>query len=183
MTPLKITSQPKNVSVKAGAKATFSLKTNKSSLKYQWYYKKKGTTSWSLWKGKTARSITVTAENSWNSMLVRCKVTDNSGTSVTSALAKVTIIPKLKITSQPKNVTVKKGAKATFSIKASGLGLKYQWYYKKKGKTSWSLWKGKTTNSFSSKSGSDWNGMQVRCVVTDRSGDKLTSYAVTVKLK
>ena len=54
-------------------------------------------------------------------------------------------VKELKITQQPQSaVTTKSGEKVTFSIKASGNGLTYQWYYKKVGAKSWTLWKGQT---------------------------------------
>lgn len=43
---------------------------------------------------------------------------------------------KVSITTQPKSVTVAKGATATVSFTASGDGLTYTWYYKNKGATS-----------------------------------------------
>ena len=180
---LKITSQPKAVTVKEASKATFTVRASGSGLKYQWYYQKKGKTGWTLWKGKTSRTLTAVTIASWNEMKVRCKVTDSTGASLHCSAAKLTVIPKLKITSQPQSITVKKGAKVTFSIKASGKGLQYQWYYRKKGKTAWVRWKGKTSSSFTVTSYASWKGMQVRCKVTDSTGDKLTSAIATVKMK
>ena len=118
----------------------------------------------------------------WNGMLVRCKVTDSAGDTVYSSSAKVTLLPDLKITSQPADVSVKVGGEVTFTVKASGSGLKYQWYYKKSGDTSWSVWNGRTTASTTAASNATWNGMLVRCKVTDSSGDSVYSSSARVSL-
>ena len=55
--------------------------------------------------------------------------------------------PVLAITSQPQDVTVSEGEKATFTVGATGTGLKYQWYYRKAGARSWSVWNGHTAAS------------------------------------
>ena len=179
---ITVTQQPANLSVKSGASATFSIKASGSGLQYQWYYKKSGATSWSAWNGKTTASITVTSNDTWNGMQVRCVITDSAGHSVTSSAAKVTLLSSLAITQQPVNVTVRPGENAVFSVKASGSGLQYQWYYKKSGATSWCAWNGKTTASITVTSNDTWNGMQVRCIITDNAGYSVTSSAAKVTL-
>lgn len=89
---------------------------------------------------------------------------------------------KLKITQQPKSVTVNCSDSAKFTVKASGKNLSYQWYYKKADESSWKKWTGHNTASTSAVSNSSWNGMQVRCVVTDASGKSLTSSAAKITL-
>ena len=179
---LKITSQPANISVKVGQNARFAVKASGSGLKYQWYYKKSGASSWSVWKDYTTASFTKVSNATWNGMQVYCKITDSTGKKLDSQPAKVTIVPELKITSQPANVSVKTVRNATFSVKASGSGLKYQWYYKKTGASSWTAWSGHTTASFTTVSNATWNGMQVYCKVTDSIGDKLDSKAATITI-
>ena len=180
-TELKITSQPANVSVKSGADATFTVKATGAGLKYQWYYMKSGETAWTLWKGRIAPTFTVASNDSWNGMQVRCKITDGNGKSVTSSAAKVTV--DINITKQPANVTVKSGDDATFSLKAAGVGLKYQWYYRKSGETVWTLWKGRIAPTFTVASNDSWNGMAVYCMITDANGKSLQSGQAKVTLK
>ena len=177
---LKITSQPASISVKVGRNARFTVKAEGSALKYQWYYKKTGTSSWCTWDGHTTASIVAQSNATWNGMQVYCKITDGTGDKIESKTAKVTIVPELTITGQPANVSVKAGRNVSFSVKASGSGLKYQWYYKKSGASSWSVWNGHTTASFTAVSNATWNGMQVYCKVTDSTGDKLDSKAATI---
>ena len=116
-------------------------------------------------------------------MQVRCKVTDSTGKTVYSNAATITIAAPLKITQQPKNVTASAGEDVAFIIKATGTGLKYQWYIKKSGATSWTAWNGRTAASFFSTANSTWNGMQVRCIVTDAAGTKITSNTIKITLQ
>ena len=84
---------------------------------------------------------------------------------------------ELKITVQPANVTAAAGAIATFSVKAEGLDLKYQWYYKKPGNSNWILWEGHNTASTSAKTYSTWSNIQFVCVVTNGKGQSVSSEA------
>ena len=177
--PLTILTQPKNVTVGVDQPTKFTVKAQgKGTLKYQWYYKKPGAAKWSLWKGRTTASTTAVSNASWNMMKVICKVTDASG-SIYSSAATITINQPLKITSQPKSVTVKVNEKVKFSVTAQGKGtLKYQWYFKKADSTSWKVWKNLTQASMSSVSNASWNMMQVRCKVTDATGSVYSDPAV-----
>ena len=178
-----ITRQPADVKVKAGADATFSVKASGQNLKYEWLYMKAGDTEWRVWNGRIAPSYTVAANDTWNKMIVRCVITNASGESVTSAVSNVTLVPEIKITAQPANVQVKTGADATFSVKATGSELKYQWYYKKAGTSTWQEWKGRTAPTFKVASNNTWNGMAVYCKITDSAGYYLSSKEIKVTLK
>ena len=178
----KITQQPADVKVSAGSSATFTVKASGTGLKYQWYYKSKSATKWSAWSGQTKATVTAKTTSKWNGMQVRCKVTDATGKAVYSNAATVTIIVPLKITQHPANVKVSAGSSATFTVKANGTGLKYQWYYKSKSATKWSAWSGQTKATVTAKTTSKWNGMQVRCKVTDATGKAVYSNAATVTI-
>ena len=178
--PLTIVTQPQSVSAKENSSVKFTVQAQgKGQLKYQWYYMKSGASTWSVWKGHTSASTSGKANVSWNLMKVRCKVSDDSGKSVYSSAAVVNIELPLRITTQPKNVTVKPNGKVTFSVKASGTGTpKYQWYYKKDGATDWSVWSGRTSASLEATANATWNMMQVYCKVSDASGSVDSSVAV-----
>ena len=179
-TPIIITSQPKSVSVKTNHLTSFSVSSKGEDLDYQWYYKKKGATAWSVWRIYTTSTIEPPSNNSWDGMQVRCKITDVYDNALYSDIARVTMKNKpINITAQPQNISVKTGKAATFSVKASGEGLKYQWYYKKS-YGSWSIWKEYTQDTVRTHSGSTWNGMQVRCLITDKYGNTVYSDIATV---
>ena len=178
--PLKITTQPVNKSIKVGSSLTLSLKADGTSLKYQWYFKKKGQTSFNIWNGRTHSTETVSPNSTWDGIQLYCKITDGSGKTLNSSTVTINV---LSITTQPSNVTVAAGSNATFKVVATGSGLKYQWQYKKSGQTSWNNWGARTTASTTATSNATWNGMQVRCIVTDSAGNKITSNPATITIK
>ncbi len=177
---IAITQQPQNQSIIAGKELTLSVKVTGSNLKYQWYYKKKGQTSFNIWNGRTHATETVSPNNTWDGIQLYCKITDGSGKTLNSSTVTISV---LSITTQPSNVTIATGSNATFKVVATGSGLKYQWQYKKSGQTSWNNWGARTTASTTATSNSTWNGMQVRCIVTDSAGNKVTSNAATITIK
>ena len=82
----------------------------------------------------------------------------------------------LKITSQPNNVSSVDGVNIVFSIVASGSNLKYQWQYKYPN----GEWKNWTVDSAKNRilrfdAPTSYNGLKVRCIVTDGIGNTVTS--------
>ena len=179
---LKIKTNPKNSSVAVGGKVKLSVSATGSKLKYQWYYKKPGQKSWTLWGGHNASYTYVNGSSEWNGAQFCCKVTDGSGKSVKSNAAVVTVVSGLKITSQPKSATVAAGGKITLSVKAQGKGLSYQWYYKLADKSEWSVLTGKTRASETVNADNVWDGAGFRCKVTDSSGKSLMSDTAVITL-
>ncbi|MCR5206669.1 MAG: hypothetical protein K6E47_16690 [Lachnospiraceae bacterium] len=116
-------------------------------------------------------------------MSVRCVVTDASGKKVTSNTVTLKYNQPLTITKQPANATVNTGSAASFSVTATGKGLKYMWQYKNAGDTSWTDWTSKTTANISVAYAAYRNGMSVRCIVTDATGKKVTSNSATLIYK
>ena len=182
---LKITEQPKNVTASIGGTAKLSVTAVGTKLSYQWYYKKSDETSWTLWSGHNTASTSVTVNSSWNGRQVCCRVTDGSGKSVCSKTVVVTVTQELKITEQPKSQTISLGNSITVSVKAQGIGITYQWYYKKKGETSWSIWTTRTHASENVTPNATWNGIQLYCKVKNSSGKYVNSSAaeITVNTK
>ena len=180
--PLAITQQPQSVTANAGDTVRFAVKANGAGLSYQWYYKKSGASVWSKWAGHTTAATSATANESWNGMQVRCTVTDGSGSNVTSEVATVTVNVSFAITQHPQPVTAEIGDTVTFTVKASGNGLRYQWYFRKVGSMNWTKWEGHTTAVTSATANESWNGMKVMCIVTDASGSRLNSSSAEVTL-
>ena len=180
--PLAITQQPQPVTAKAGDTVKFSVKASGSGLSYQWYFKKSGASDWTKWTGHTTAATSATANESWNGMQVMCSVTDGKGESRNSEAATVTIESVFAITQQPQSVTAGIGDTVTFSVKAIGSGLSYQWYYRKVGSLNWMKWEGHTTSTTSAQTNESWNGMRVMCIVTDSSGSRLNTYSAEVTL-
>ena len=182
MNEVRINSQPSDVTVNSGEEVSFTVKAQGSGLTYQWYYKKAGVSAWSLWKGHTAATTVARANDTWNGMQVYCKVSDSAGASVNSQPATVKLNGMPKITVQPVDVHVNVGQETSYTVKAQGSGLTYQWYYKKSGAVAWSLWKGHTTATTVARANDTWDGMQVYCKVSDRAGASVNSQPATIYL-
>ena len=183
-TPLSITSQPQNVTVDAGETATFRVEATGTGLQYQWYYRKADMSSGAVWNGHTTAVTSANANSTWNLMKVWCVVTDESGASVKSESSVVSLRRQLTFLNQPEDVTVKAGQAAYFRVAAQGTGkVRYQWYYKKSGAQSWSLWKGHTTATTFASANSTWNLMQVYCKVSDESGASVDSEISVVRIE
>ncbi len=177
---LKITIQPVSQTVKLGNSLILSIKAQGNEMTYQWYYKKSGQASFNVWNGRTHASETVTPNETWNGIQLYCIVKDGAGNKVQSNTIKITVTKDLKIITQPTNKTIKQGNSVTLSLKADGTGLSYQWYYKKAGQSSFSIWNGRTHASETATPNATWNGIQLYCIVKDSSGKKIQSNTVKV---
>ena len=124
---LTIVQQPKDVKVKSGSKAKFTVKAKEKNVTYQWFSKApKG--DWTLMKGETQNKLTVAASGANNGYQYRCLVKNREGGQAYSRAAKLTVtLQPPVIKTQPKDLNVKSGAKAKFSVKASGKNISYQW--------------------------------------------------------
>jgi hypothetical protein len=109
-------------------------------------------------------------------------IKDSYGNSLKSETVTVRFGTPLRITSQPRSATIQRGGSVTLSLSASGSGLKYQWYFKKSGQNSFSLWKNRTHSSETVTPNDTWDGIQLYCIVTDGAGAYLKSGTVTVRI-
>ena len=160
---LTVISQPEDCSVKTGGTLSFSVDATGKGLTYEWYYRKKNA-MWVKWSDQTKPCISITADKRWD------------GTEVLS------LTSVLKITSEPEDITAKVGEKTVFSVKAQGVGLKYQWYYKKAGASDWSVWKNHTTPTTSAVANHTWDGMRVYCKVIDSSNHSVSSRTAVIMI-
>jgi hypothetical protein len=123
-TSLTITTQPQSQTVTAGQSATFRVvATGTAPITYQW--RKNGVAI----TGATGTSYTTPATVAGDSGSSFMVVVSNSGGSVTSNAANLTVLSPPRITTQPTNLSVRVRSTATFSVVATGSApLSYQWY-------------------------------------------------------
>ena len=181
-TPAKITTQPKGITVAEGKTGKLEIKASGSSLKYQWYVKYKGASSYTK-VGSSSKSYSFKMANKLSGAQAYCVVKDKYGISVKSSVVTVKMPVQPKITTQPKSVTQVSGKTVKFTVKATGDGLKYQWYYAKKGSSSFKKLSGATNATYSAKVSKSVNGYKYYCVVTDKYGQTVRSSAVTLTMK
>ena len=178
--PIKITNQPDDAIVSAGDTAKFTVAAEGNNLTYQWQYKKSGSSTWST-ASSTSTAYSFTMKDTYDDRSIRCVITDGDGNMVTSSTASLNL-PVVTITSQPKSASVAVGDKATFTIKATGDGLEYQWQYKKSGSSTWSTASSKsTTYSFTMKE--SYDNRSIRCKVKDAYGNTVTSSSAKLTLE
>ena len=123
--PPTITTQPQNLSVLPGASASFWVSaTGTSPLTYQW--KKNGSDI----PGATTSSYSTPPTSNADSGALYSVVVTNSAGSATSNPASPTVTAAAvapAITSQPADQIAITGQSASFSVKATGTSLSYQW--------------------------------------------------------
>ncbi len=186
-----ITAQPENQSGRAGDIVTFSVVAEGDGLTYQWRYRNKGVTTWTnsgIRAAKTANmTFAVGTDKTINGRQYQCVITDKDGIVKESAIATFTIqVKDPVITSQPVDTKVIVGNKVTFSVKAEGDGLQYQWQYKDVNAADWAnsgATVAKTANMSFSATSTKLNGRQYRCIITGESGKTVTTNAVTLTVR
>ena len=101
-----------------------------------------------------------------------------------AACGKSSAPAKLAIATQPKSVSVNKGETATFTVKAAGADLSYQWQWRKNASSEWanSTFKGNDSPSMEVPGKTSRNGYQYRCAITNSAGTIYTD-VVTLTVK
>ena len=148
-------------------------------MKYQWYYASAGSTKFS--KSSIAKSsYSAEMNDSRNGRQVYCVITDNFGQKVTTKTVTVSQAKPITVSTQPADIKVPGGKKASVSVKATGDGtLKYQWYIKNPDAEKFS--KSSTTASTYAITMKDAaNGRKAYCVISDNYGQKVTTETVTL---
>ncbi len=171
-TRLEITKQPANYSGAVGSQVKFSVRATGSGLSYLWQLSDDGA-NWRNSSVKTADYYTTLSEKN-NGRSVRCVVTDENGSSLTSDTATMTVKGSVAITGQPVDAGGASGSEVSFTVKAVGSGLSYLWQLSDDNGATWRD-SSVTTSSYAATLTAASHGRRVRCVVTDSSGASVTS--------
>jgi hypothetical protein len=123
-----ITNQPDSLAVLVGSNATFTVEASgNGTLSYQWWFN--GTNKLTGAIAATLTRSNVSGANAGNYAVVVSDST-SSFSSVTSAVASLTVNFPAAITNQPVSLAVTAGSNATFSVGASGnTPLAYSWRF------------------------------------------------------
>ena len=89
----------------------------------------------------------------------------------------------LHINRQPVSQEINPGDQVTFSLKAQGQSLRYQWYCKKVGQSEFTKWKNRVRNTETLTPNDTWDGIQLYCIVTDGAGNFVQSDTVRLTFK
>ena len=179
-----VSTQPKSAEVIVGRTARFTVKASDVQ-SYQWYYRKSSTDSWKKCSGSDAVEATLHVEAlAYRSgYQYRCRLSNIAGTTFSSA-AKLTVITKPSVTTQPQSVTAKAGTTVKLTVKASGAE-SYQWYFRKSTEDSWRkcTLPGSTTSTLKVDAYAYRNGYRYCCRVTNAAGSVYTKAAVLTVTK
>ena len=176
-----ITQQPKNVTATRDEKAKVTVEAEGHGLTYHWYYKDTGFSNFGYTDAFSGNKYSVSMTDARDGRQVYCCVYDRYGNMAQSDTVTLTM-NAVKITQQPTSVTVVKGATATVSVKASGDGLTYRWYYKDKGSSSFRHTSTFTGDTYSVAMTDAQDGRQVCCRVYDKYGNVVQSNTVTLTM-
>jgi hypothetical protein len=176
---LAITQQPQNFVGAVGETATFTVKATGEGLTYRWQYKDVG----GVWTNSSFRAATMSCKltEARDGRQYRCLVQDAYDNRLYSAAVTMTVKKTLAITQQPQDFTGKVGETATFTVKATGESLTYQWQYREPGSSTW-LNSSFKTPSMTCKITAARDGRQYRCIITDASGSSVTSSAAVIRV-
>ena len=170
--PPTIKTQPKNASVKSGAKAKFTVKVKEKHVTYQWFSKAPGAADWAELPGETKGTLTVVATKANSGTQYRCRVRTAEGGEADTIAATLTVkIQPPVIKTQPKNLAVVSGKKAKFAVKASGPKLTYTWYSRPNAEAAWTPVAGQTKSSLSIVASKANDGSQYYCHIQNADGE------------
>jgi len=179
--PITITAQPQDWFGAYGEHPCISVTAEGEELQYQWYYRDKGKTSWSQSSECDDTYDSYPLDNQRAGRQVYCRITDRNGTSVKTAIAVMDFAPQPAgytgpvITGQPRDWAGNYDEVPDISVTAEGEDLQYQWYYRDKGKTKWSL-SSECDDSYDSYPLTKArDGRELYCVITDQYGLSVTS--------
>ena len=169
----KITTQPSSKTVDPGTTVSFKVAASGGSLKYQWQYRTSSSGTWtnSGYSSATKATLSFTAAAKNNGYQYRCVVKNLAG-SVTSNTVTLTVKGKPTITAQPASKDVAINETATFTVKAAGVSMSYQWQYRTSSSGSWanSGFTGAKTATLSVPGKTKYSGYQYRCRVKNSYG-------------
>ena len=172
-----ITGNPQDVTTEAGKTAAFTVAATGNKLTYQWQQQVDG--GWADMPGETGTTLTVSATMENSGSVYRCQVTSGYGTVVESQSAALTVDGAPAITGQPENVSITEGEDASFTVTATGEGLKYQWQVYSSGEWMNCAEGQMPTLTLNNVALAD-DGQTYRCVITSGYGTTITSDTVTL---
>jgi len=181
-----IVGQSGNVAIIANQTATFTVDAEGTDLSYLWYRSNDKGATWTqtYLSGYNTDTLSFVGTAARAAMYM-CKVTDGSGKAVWSEPVKLQILSaELKILSQPESITCANGATATFTVKAQGDSLKYQWYASADGGESWTIsyLGGYNTDTLSFSMTAARASKLYKCVITDAAGNTVETNTVSVTI-
>ncbi len=181
-TPLNVEKLPSSVSAYNGKTAKVTVKATGDGLKYTWYYKDAGSSSFTVTETFKGDTYQVAMNSRRDQRQIYCKITDKYGNSVETNKVTLKLRTDLKITLQPVSVSAYNGKTAKVTVKATGDGLQYTWYYKDAGSSSFTVTDTFKSNTYQVTMNSKRNQRQIYCKITDKYGSSVETNKVTLEM-
>ena len=178
-----IKTQPWDAKVREQDRARFAVEATGGGQSYQWYYH---TATDKTWKkvsiNGTSNTYYLDTKARHNGNVYRCKITNASGSIYTKAVTLTVVAPPV-VTEQPKDVVAAVGDTVTFSVKASGEQLTYQWHYLNATTDGWKKVSiNGTSETYTLTVKERHNGNRYYCDVRDMFGNNVFSNEVTLRV-
>ncbi|MDM7856118.1 glycoside hydrolase family 9 protein [Cellulomonas alba] len=178
-----ITAQPRSVTKRVGATATFTVKaTGTPAPTIQWQSRAKGSTAWKNVKGATGTTLRVTVKASLSGTHYRAVATNVAGRAVSASAALVVAKAKPHITADPASAKAKVGARVTFTVGVVAYPSAHVQWYVQRPHGRWVRITGATHRSLVVTAATFRSGSHYRAVVTNSYGTA-TSAAATLTVR
>ena len=176
---IDLVTKPEQGYAPMGEKVKVKAKFSGIGLRYEWWIKNEGSNKY-VKSSITSSTYTATMTEKSKNRRVLCKAYDKYGNMLKTE--SVQLRESVSIKTQPKSATVAKGKSARVTVKASGDGLRYEWYFKNVGSAKYSK-SSITSATYSVKMSSVTNGRKLLCYVYDKYGNRVQTKTVVVKMK
>ena len=107
----------------------------------------------------------------------------NQNEAVDEETVSVSSSSAVEITVQPEDISVSEGETAKVTLKATGEGLTYKWYYKNKGASKFVYTSTFSGDTYTMEMTEARAGRQIYCEVTDKYGNSVQSDTVTLEME
>lgn len=179
---INIISQPEtNIEMSEEDGVELTVEAEGADLSYEWYRSTNDGFTWEHYCSGDILYVNTDALKGDKANFY-CLIRDQFGNEVETDEIVVTKkqIPSIEITKQPEDVTATEYEKVTFAVEAEGSNLSYQWKYAYAGTTKWSNWGNEA--EIQKKVYKKWDGLQVKCVITDDKGNSVETDVATLHI-
>ena len=175
--------QPVSVTGGEGERVNVTVQASGEDLTYRWYYQNAGAAQFSLTNSFKGDTYSVAMNSDRDGRRIYCVITDRYGRSVQTDTVTLTMDKTLKLLEQPQSVTAAEGEQVKVTVKASGVGLTYQWYFKNANAANFSLTETFQGSTYAVTMNGKRADRQIYCVITDRYGSSVQTDTVTLSMQ
>ena len=182
-TNVALSTNPVGGNAAEGDEFTLAVEAVGDGLTYQWYSAAANADQFVAIEGATEASYTFVMTKELDGYRYMCTVSDEYGNKKSTDPVSVVMQHHATIVEQPKSAVVELGEIFSTTVKATGDGLTYAWYWAPLGSDEFTLTTAYTGDTYSVKITEGRDGRQVYCVVTDQYGNSVKSDIATMVVR